>query len=149
MWIILPLRYQVSLNMILWLQQRLQLPSEKSGIVIVAYNFINYFCLINGYWIYVDILTGKTCCQFRLLTWTSFIGQFVHLRGGEGMDMRVGIVISASCEFHFIRVHENLVQQSSNNIWNNVYNYFYFKIVNYTIATKISMIVNWEWNILE
>ena len=27
----------------------------------------------------------KNCRQFRLLTWTSLIGQFVHPVGGEGM----------------------------------------------------------------
>ncbi len=32
----------------------------------------------NGYRIYVDIMTGKNCNQFRLLTWILFIGQFVH-----------------------------------------------------------------------
>ena len=26
---------------------------------------------------------GKNCCQFRLLTWTSHIGQFVHPVGGD------------------------------------------------------------------
>ena len=31
-----------------------------------------------GYRIYVDIMTGEKCSQFRLLTWISFIGQFVH-----------------------------------------------------------------------
>ena len=35
----------------------------------------------NGYRIYVDIITGKKCRQFRLLT---FIGQFVHPVGGKG-----------------------------------------------------------------
>ena len=30
---------------------------------------------INGCRIYVDIMTGQNCRQFRLLTWTSFIGQ--------------------------------------------------------------------------
>ena len=33
----------------------------------------------------MDIITGKkNCCQFRLLTWTSFIDQFVYLVGEEG-----------------------------------------------------------------
>ena len=26
---------------------------------------------------------GKNCCQFLLLTWTSFIGEFVHPAIGE------------------------------------------------------------------
>ena len=58
---------------------------------------------------------GKIC-QFSLLLWTSFIGQFVHLIGREVMGYRGwmswmgGIVILASCEHFFIKVHENLVQ---------------------------------------
>ena len=28
---------------------------------------------------------GENCLQFRLLTWTSSIGQFVHPVGGKGM----------------------------------------------------------------
>ena len=39
----------------------------------------------NEYRIYVDIMTRENCRQIRLLTWTSFIGQFVHPVGGEGM----------------------------------------------------------------
>ena len=31
-------------------------------------------------WIY---LQGKICCQFRLLNWSSFIGQFGYPVGGE------------------------------------------------------------------
>ena len=38
----------------------------------------------NGYKIYVDIITGENCRQFRLLTWTSLIGQFVYPVWGEG-----------------------------------------------------------------
>ena len=36
-----------------------------------------------------------------MLIWTSFVSQFVHSVGGEG------IVILASYKFHFIRVHYN------------------------------------------
>ena len=39
----------------------------------------------NGYRIYVDIISGENCHHFRLLTLTSFIGQFVNPVGGEGM----------------------------------------------------------------
>ena len=39
----------------------------------------------NGYRIYVDIRTGENCCQFRLLTWTAFIGQFIDPVGVEEM----------------------------------------------------------------
>ena len=42
---------------------------------------------INGYRIYVDNMTGE---KFRLLTWISFIGQFVHPVGGGG-DMVKGV----------------------------------------------------------
>ena len=39
------------------------------------------------YRIYVDIQTeGEIYRQFRLLMWTSFIGQFVHPEGGDGME---------------------------------------------------------------
>ena len=31
----------------------------------------------------MDIMTGKNCRQFSLLTWNSFIGQFVHPVGGD------------------------------------------------------------------
>ena len=47
-----------------------------------------------------------------LLTWTSFMGQFVRPAGEEGMSVKgveSGIIILASCEFHFIRVLDNLV----------------------------------------
>ena len=37
----------------------------------------------NGFIIYVDILSGENLSLF--LTWTSFIGQFVHTVGGEVM----------------------------------------------------------------
>ena len=37
----------------------------------------------NGCRIYMDILAGKNCRQFRLLTWNSCIGQLVHQLKGE------------------------------------------------------------------
>ena len=39
----------------------------------------------NEYIIYVNIITEEKCHKFILLTRTSFIGQFVHPVGGEGM----------------------------------------------------------------
>ena len=42
---------------------------------------------------------GKNCRQFSLITWNSFICQFVHPLGGKGMGKRewkIGIVILAS-----------------------------------------------------
>ena len=39
----------------------------------------------NGCRINMDIMTGENCRQFSLLTWNSFIGQFVHPVRGKGM----------------------------------------------------------------
>ena len=63
---------------------------------------------------YMRFMLGS-CRKFRLLTWTSFIGQFVHPVGWEGMDGWGCIVIIASCEYPFIRVHAIKVQHQSNN----------------------------------
>ena len=55
-------------------------------------------------------MTGENCRQFWLLTWTSFIGQFVYPVGEEGMGVKGMdgvIVILASNKFKFIRVHED------------------------------------------
>ena len=35
--------------------------------------------------LYVDIMIRGTLSSYRLLTWTAFIGNFVHAEGGEGM----------------------------------------------------------------
>ena len=52
-----------------------------------------------------------------MLFWTSFISQFVLLeRVGRQKGWIACIVILSSCEHHFKRVHENLVQHQSNNI---------------------------------
>ena len=32
---------------------------------------------------------GKNCRQIRLLTWISFISQFIHLVEGKGMGVKV------------------------------------------------------------
>ena len=66
---------------------------------------------------YVDIFTGENCCQFTLLIWTELIGKFVDPVGWEdwGKSGRwKGFIILASCVYHFIRVHEKLVQHPSN-----------------------------------
>ena len=48
---------------------------------------------------------GKNCRLFRLLTWTSLIGQFVYpVRGDEGKGVDEWIVNLASYKFQFIRV---------------------------------------------
>ena len=76
-------------------------PSLKKTVVRMI-NLINHGCK-NGCKIYMDIMTGKNCRQLRLLTWTSFIYQFVNpiKRRGEGGGMEV-IVILASYKFHFL-----------------------------------------------
>ena len=72
----------------------------------------------NGYRIYVDILTGENLASIQLanmdlIYWTVrlFSWDGIGVKGVEG-----GIVILASWELHFIRVHENLVQHPCNNI---------------------------------
>ena len=64
-------------------------------------------------------MTRKNCRQFKLLTWTSLIRQFVHSvnegRGfGKGGEFEYRYL--ASCTHHFIREHENSIQHPSNNI---------------------------------
>ena len=70
----------------------------------------------NGYTLYVDVLTGGNfliigCYKgphywsVRSSSWT----------GGNVVKMLDGIVVLASCEYKFIRVHENLVQHPINN----------------------------------
>ena len=39
-------------------------------------------------------MTEENCRQFRLLTWNSFIGQFVYRVGGEGMSKYGGWGVS-------------------------------------------------------
>ena len=56
---------------------------------------------------YMDII-GKNH-QFRLLIWTSFIGPFVRQVGGKGD----GVIVFASCQYNFIKMHENLVQHNN------------------------------------
>ena len=53
-------------------------------------------------------MRGKKLCQFWLLTWKTFIGQFVHIVGFDWlMGVGEGIMILARCAFHFIIKHEN------------------------------------------
>ena len=44
--------------------------------------------LYNGYTIYVDIMTGENCLQFRLLTLIYFIGQFFLSISSEGYGVK-------------------------------------------------------------
>ena len=55
---------------------------------------------------------GLNCRQFRLLICWSFIGVFVQPVGEEGMEYSV---ILSRYKLHFVRVHDNLVQDPSNN----------------------------------
>ena len=59
--------------------------------------------------------TSKIKINYRgLLIWTSFIGQYENKVEGEGDVIKKRVVGDnvnlASCEYHFIRVHKNLVQ---------------------------------------
>ena len=57
-------------------------------------------------------MAEKNCRQFRLLIWNSYIGQFVHSVGWEGIGKGGGLG-----DYHYfsplrvclIREHENLV----------------------------------------
>ena len=68
-------------------------------------HYKNMGCL-NGYRIYVDIMTEENCRQFRLLTWNLLYLPLCPFNRRRYMG---GIVILASYEFHFIGEHENLV----------------------------------------
>ena len=73
----------------------------------------------NGCRIYVNIMTGEICRQFRFLTWNYRIGHFVHLVGWESnREKRVDgwYRYFSRCEFHFIWEHEYLVLHPSSNI---------------------------------
>ena len=63
----------------------------------------------------------KNCRQFRLLTWTSFIGQLVHPIGGIGGG---GDRIFRQLQV-FIIEHNYLVQDKSNN--KSIYVTYHFK----------------------
>ena len=53
----------------------------------------------------MDILTGESCRQFRLVIWNFFNGKFVQPIGRKGM----GGIVKLASEFHLIREYENLV----------------------------------------
>ena len=40
---------------------------------------------------YVDIMTGENFRKFRVLQWSSYIGQLVHPLGGKGWVKGVGL----------------------------------------------------------
>ena len=94
-------------------------PPKNINIWLVA--FLNKIKMDIGYmWMYWQ---GTIFRQLNLLIWNSSISQFVHPVEGDGTEWVNGdIAILPSCENHFIRVHENLVQHPYNNIsivgWN-------------------------------
>ena len=59
--------------------------SEKQTYLELFFKELKLHLSTNGCRICLDIMTGKNCHKFRLLTLNSFIGQFVHPVGGEGM----------------------------------------------------------------
>ena len=59
--------------------------SEKQTYLELFFKELKLHLSTNGRRISLDIMTGKNCHQFSLLTLNSFIGQFVHPVGGEGM----------------------------------------------------------------
>ena len=76
-------------------------------------------CSISGYSIYVDILTGENLAliqvaDMNLIYWLVSSSSRRVKDGVQRVDG--GIVILASCEYPFIRVHKNLVQYPSKNI---------------------------------
>ena len=64
--------------------------------------FLHDYYIDSSIWIYNRWIyrQGEICFQFSLLVWTSFISKFV--------------LIGTNCKYHFIKVHENLVQHPSN-----------------------------------
>ena len=69
---------------------------------------------------YVNILTGENLSSIKVASMVPIYWQFVYPVEEEGIGfkrwMGEGIVSLASCECHFINVHENLAQHPSNNI---------------------------------
>ena len=66
--------------------------------------------LLNGNRIYGDIITGG-----NLLAW-SVCSSSSRKEGDWVKGVEGGIIFLASCEHHFVRLHENLLQHPSNNI---------------------------------
>ena len=74
----------------------------------------------NGYKIYMDILTGENLSSVQLPN-MELIYCSVRSSSRRGADgVKRGNVILVSCKHQINRVHENLVQHPSNNIWINV-----------------------------
>ena len=78
----------------------------------------------------MDILTEKNLSSILLANmdltyWSVYSSSRIGGYGIKGVE--VGIVILASCEYNFIRVHENLAQYPSNNILIVIYQIKYEK----------------------
>ena len=73
---------------------------------------------------------GEKCHQFRLLTWTitSFIGKFVHPVRADARGWIRGGRYFSLLTFSVIRLHDNLVLDSSNYKSINSY-LFYFRSI--------------------
>ena len=64
---------------------------------------------------YVDIMTGENNSTIVNMDITYWSGASSRRGGNKVKWMDGGIIIISSYQFHFIRVHDNLVKYSSNN----------------------------------
>ena len=66
----------------------------------------------------MDILTGENLSSIYVanMDLIYFLARSSSRRGGDGLSLIGDIVILASCKYHLINIHENLVQHPSNNI---------------------------------
>ena len=70
-------------------------------------------------YVFVDILTGKkmSLVKLAIMDLIQWSVRSYNRRGGDGELRWMWVILFlASCEHHYIRVHINLVQHSSNNI---------------------------------
>ena len=91
----------------------------NSGLFAMNCNYVILQLYHNFLWIYsLDLEYNWIYLQRKILANMDII----PLQVGRGLGKEVvgGIVILASCEYHFIRVYENLVQHPSNYIWTAV-----------------------------
>ena len=86
----------------------MEIKKRKKDILIYYQVGVYVYVILGKLHKFTFILILEIFCQSKLITWTSFIGQFVHPVGGGDMG-KGGIVILASYKFHFIRVSDNLV----------------------------------------
>ena len=87
------------------------LSSRRGWKPATSFTLLEYMIMVLEYNIWI-LWQGENCQIFRLLIWTSFIGQLVHPVGEEDIGYMgwIGMaVIWVSYKFHFIRVHDNLM----------------------------------------